>query len=114
MLINFEHAFRNLSVNDGIAAVILPEPCPKNMLGDFLLSVNEFDAVIVAVKKNNGLQLSFRSECQYVGRLERGTLNNTNRGFGGGDSHMAGGIVLPDYISMFTEKITILNHSLKN
>ncbi|MAJ40086.1 MULTISPECIES: DHH family phosphoesterase [unclassified Pseudoalteromonas] len=106
---NFELAFRNLSVNDGVASVILPEPCPKNMLGmlgDFLLSVNEFDVVIVAVKQNNGLQLSFRSECQNVdvGRLARETLNNTNRGFGGGHRHMAGGIVLPEYISMFTEK----------
>ena len=76
-----------MSVNDGVASVILPEPCPKNMLGmlgDFLLSVNEFDVVIVAVKQNNGLQLSFRSECQNVdvGRLARETLNNTNRGFG--------------------------------
>lgn len=108
-LSNFEAAFKDLKVIGRIASVFLPSPCPKNMLGivgDFLLSVNEFDIVIVAVKQSSGLQLSFRSECRKVdvGSLARDVLNNTNRGFGGGHRHMAGGLVLPEFAELFTKK----------
>ena len=81
--------------------MLLKEPCAKNLLGvlaDFLLSVNEYDIVIVAMKFNQAIQLSLRSECPKVnvGLLLRQTLNQKQRGFGGGHAHMAGGMILND------------------
>ena len=80
---NFKDAFSVISEYSGIAMVLLDKPCAKNMLGiigDFLLSVNEFDVVIVGGKHNDSLQLSFRSECPKVdvGELARIVLNQTN------------------------------------
>ena len=95
---SFQHVCDNVESNDGIAIVLLKEPCAKNLLGvlaDFLLSVNEYDIVIVAMKFNQAIQLSLRSECPKVnvGLLLRQTLNQKQRGFGGGHAHMAGGIL---------------------
>jgi hypothetical protein len=36
------------------------------VLADFLLSVNEFDVVAVALENNCSLQLSLRSECPKI------------------------------------------------
>ncbi len=98
---SFQHVCDNVESNDGIAIVLLKEPCAKNLLGvlaDFLLSVNEYDIVIVAMKFNQAIQLSLRSECPKVnvGLLLRQTLNQKQRGFGGGHAHMAGGMILND------------------
>ena len=108
-LINFEETCKSVQQSQGIATVLLKEPCAKNMLGvlaDFLLSVNEFDVVLVAIENNSCLQLSLRSECPKVnvGKLLRKTLNETKMGFGGGHSHMAGGIILEDKTHHFIEK----------
>jgi nanoRNase/pAp phosphatase (c-di-AMP/oligoRNAs hydrolase) len=105
-LISFQHIFDELKSGAGIATVLLEKPCAKNLLGvmaDFLLSVNEYDVVVVAMNYNNGIQLSLRSECPLVdvGRLLRDTLNNEKMGFGGGHSHMAGGFILQDKVHHF-------------
>lgn len=98
---SFQQVCDNVESNDGIAIVLLKEPCAKNLLGvlaDFLLSVNEYDIVIVAMKYNQAIQLSLRSECPKVnvGLLLRQALNQKQRGFGGGHAHMAGGMILED------------------
>jgi nanoRNase/pAp phosphatase (c-di-AMP/oligoRNAs hydrolase) len=79
-LISFQHLFHELRSEFGIATVLLEKPCAKNLLGvlaDFLLSVNEYDVVVVAMNYNKGIQLSLRSECPYVdvGKLLRNKLN---------------------------------------
>lgn len=107
-LINFEETCRSVQQSQGIASVLLKAPCAKNMLGvlaDFLLSVNEFDVVIVAIESNNCLQLSLRSECPKVnvGKLLRETLNERKMGFGGGHHHMAGGIISADKTQHFID-----------
>ncbi len=107
-LINFEETCKAVQQSQGIATVLLKAPCAKNMLGvlaDFLLSVNEFDVVIVAIENNNCLQLSLRSECPKVnvGQLLRETLNERNMGFGGGHHHMAGGIISADKTQHFID-----------
>ena len=111
---NFSDAFKQVTVINGVATVLLDKECPKNMLGiigDFLLAVNEFEVVIVGVKQNGGLQLSFRSECPKVdvGELARVVLSNSRRGFGGGHRHMAGGLILPEYVGVFAQKGKIFN-----
>jgi len=100
-LISFQHLFDDIKSGAGIATVLLAKPCAKNLLGvlaDFLLSVNEYDVVVVAMNYKKGIQLSLRSECPHVdvGKLLRNSLNNDKMGFGGGHSHMAGGFILPD------------------
>jgi nanoRNase/pAp phosphatase (c-di-AMP/oligoRNAs hydrolase) len=107
-LSNFYHVCDNVSSTDGIAMVLLQEPCAKNLLGvlaDFLLSVNEYDIVIVGMNYNQGIQLSLRSECPKVnvGKLLRETLDYKQRGFGGGHAHMAGGMILRDNKHHFVE-----------
>jgi nanoRNase/pAp phosphatase (c-di-AMP/oligoRNAs hydrolase) len=129
-LISFEDICKQVKQCDGIATVLLKEPCAKNMLGvlaDFLLSVNEFDVVIVAMEHNHNLQLSLRSECPKVnvGKLSRKILNDAQMGFGGGHSHMAGGIILAnktqhfidkngDHFTPFLDEIKILRASKKD
>lgn len=108
-LVNFEETCKSVQQSDGIATVLLKQPCAKNMLGvlaDFLLSVNEIDVVIVAMENNRSLQLSLRSECPKVnvGELLRNTLNNAQMGFGGGHRHMAGGLILANNTHHFVKK----------
>ena len=98
----FEHAMGLVQIELGVATVFMTVDCPKNMLGilsDFLLKVNEIDVVIVAVESNENIQISLRSECPKtnVGLVAREILNDRGRGFGGGHSHMAGGIILKDH-----------------
>jgi len=98
----FKHAMESIQIEFGVATVFMTLDCPKNMLGilsDFLLKVNEIDVVIVATEFNGNIQISLRSECPKtnVGLVVREILNNSERGFGGGHSHMAGGIILKDH-----------------
>lgn len=105
-LAKFEHICKSVESINGIAITLIKERCAKNLLGvlaDFLLTVNEFDIIIVAMQHEQGIQLSLRSECPKVnvGQLLRETLNYKQFGFGGGHAHMAGGIILPDKIHHF-------------
>lgn len=100
-LISFEQACAQVTSIGGIATLLLKEGCAKNLLGvlaDFLLSVNEYDVVIVAMIQNNGMHISMRSECPKVdaGKVIRQALNQKGMGFGGGHEHMAGGIIPAD------------------
>jgi nanoRNase/pAp phosphatase (c-di-AMP/oligoRNAs hydrolase) len=128
-LVSFQQAFDNVKSDNGVAIVLLKEPCAKNLLGvlaDFLLSVNEYDIVIVAMKYNQAIQLSLRSECPKVnvGQLLRHALNKKQRGFGGGHAHMAGGMILKDeshhfitssdaHFKPFTDAIALLRANEK-
>ncbi|MCL1095102.1 DHH family phosphoesterase [Shewanella kaireitica] len=106
----FEHVCQSVKQTEGVGLATVSIDCPKNMLGilgDFLLTVNELDVVVIAQSSQRGIQLSLRSECQYVdvAKVVREQLNIKSFGFGGGHPHMAGGIVFKDYLSEFiTEK----------
>lgn len=76
----------------------LPEGCPKNMLGvlgDFLLSVDELDIVVLSARNREKTFISLRSECKKnnVADIVRRVLNDSGVGFGGGHPHMAGGVI---------------------
>ncbi|WP_146450057.1 DHH family phosphoesterase [Vibrio kanaloae] len=80
------------------AFAVLPEGCPKNMLGvlgDFLLSVDELDIVVLTARNSEKTFISLRSEClkNNVAKIVRRALNDKGVGFGGGHPHMAGGII---------------------
>ncbi|WP_427980654.1 DHH family phosphoesterase [Agarivorans sp.] len=76
----------------------LPDGCPKNMLGvlgDFLLSVDEIDIVVLSARNQEKTFISLRSECSHnnVAKIVRQALNDSGIGFGGGHAHMAGGVI---------------------
>jgi nanoRNase/pAp phosphatase (c-di-AMP/oligoRNAs hydrolase) len=105
----YEQACQNTVVTEGIAVVTISIACPKNMLGiirDFVLAVNEIDIVIVAQHKNSGIQLSLRSECEHidVAKILREELNIKKLGFGGGHSHIAGGVIFSEHVRAFKDE----------
>ncbi|NOI14408.1 DHH family phosphoesterase [Vibrio hepatarius] len=76
----------------------LPNECPHSMLGvlgDFLLSVDEIDIVVLSARNREKTFISLRSECKQnnVAHIIRRVLNNSGIGFGGGHPHMAGGVI---------------------
>ncbi|WP_044555837.1 DHH family phosphoesterase [Shewanella piezotolerans] len=105
----FEHVCQSVEQTEGVGLATVSIDCPKNMLGilgDFLLTVNELDVVVVAQSSQRGIQLSLRSECQYVdvAKVMREQLNIKNFGFGGGHSHMAGGVVFKEFLDEFIDE----------
>jgi nanoRNase/pAp phosphatase (c-di-AMP/oligoRNAs hydrolase) len=108
----FEHACKEIQQTEGVGLISISIECPKNMLGiigDFLLTVNEIDVVVVAQAKHNGIQLSLRSECEHVdvAKIMREQLNVKKVGFGGGHSHMAGGLIFGEYTDRFVNNGTV-------
>lgn len=65
------------------------------VLGDFLLSVDELDIVVLTARSHEKTFISLRSECSNnnVANIVKRALNDKGIGFGGGHSHMAGGII---------------------
>ena len=97
-LIYYQKMLAVLDRQDNIAFAWLKEGCPKNMLGvlgDFVLALDEVDVVILAATSGESIHLSLRSESPdvNVSTLVKGVLVQNNIGFGGGHSHMAGGIL---------------------
>ena len=68
------------------AFAVLPEGCPKNMLGvlgDFLLSVDELDIIVLTARTSEKTFISLRSECSEnnVAQIIKKTLNEKGIGF---------------------------------
>lgn len=104
----FKALLSDLVIKGRVGYVMLHNGCPKNMLGvlsDFVLSLDEVDVAILTSKQEHGIQLSLRSESENVsaGTLAREVLNNKGIGFGGGHTHMAGGIIKDDHAIDFFE-----------
>ncbi|MEZ8194253.1 DHH family phosphoesterase [Vibrio cortegadensis] len=94
----FDALLSSMKREKNCAFAVLPDGCPKNMLGvlgDFLLGVDEIDVVILSARNRGKTFLSLRSECpnNNVEKIIRSVLNNSGIGFGGGHAHMAGGII---------------------
>ncbi len=94
----FDALLATMKREKNCAFAVLPDGCPKNMLGvlgDFLLGVDEIDLVVLSARSREKTFLSLRSECSKnnVANIVRSALNNSGVGFGGGHAHMAGGII---------------------
>lgn len=94
----FDSMLATMKKENNAAFAVLPDGCPKNMLGvlgDFLLSVDEIDIVVLSARNREKTFLSLRSECTHnnVADIVRGALMDSGLGFGGGHAHMAGGII---------------------
>jgi nanoRNase/pAp phosphatase (c-di-AMP/oligoRNAs hydrolase) len=94
----YQHLLSELRIERGVAIALMPSDCPKNLLGllgDFLIAVDNVDVSILACGRPGTIQLSLRSERPEVNvaQLARQVLVDTEIGFGGGHTHMAGGMV---------------------
>jgi len=97
-LIYYQKMLDVLDRRGNVAFAWLEEGCPKNMLGilgDFVLALDEVDVVVLAATAGQKIHLSLRSESPSinVSRLVRDVVVQNKIGFGGGHSHMAGGIL---------------------
>ncbi|MDV5168053.1 DHH family phosphoesterase [Photobacterium rosenbergii] len=94
----FDSMLSTMRREKNCAFASLPEGCPKNMLGvlgDFLMSVDEIDVVVLSARNRDKTFISLRSECQRnnVAAIVKRVLNDSGIGFGGGHAHMAGGVI---------------------
>lgn len=114
--IHFERAIDQLQVHEVIAFTYLPEGCNHTLLGligDFILSFNEIELVIVAAKEGDTVKCSLRNEVpEWNGKdILQELLKDI--GYSGGHFDMAGGIIPrgdlfdPDYF--FQRMIELIN-----
>lgn len=116
-LTDFKALLQNMKRDGALAYCILPK-CDKNMLGvlgDFLLSLDKIDIVVLITPHHERAYISLRSECPKtnVGSIVKNALNDSGMGFGGGHKHMAGGVItnstslnqLPKVMDHLCEKI---------
>lgn len=94
----YQHLLDDVRIVNNVAVAELPESCPKNLLGllgDFLIAVDNVEVTLLASSKADVIQLSLRSKSAQVDVAEVASqvLANGAIGFGGGHSHMAGGVV---------------------
>lgn len=94
----FDSMLASMKRDKNSAFATLPEGCPENMLGvlgDFLLTVDEIDVVVLSARSYQRTYVSLRSECKDndVAEVVRAALNDNGIGFGGGHPHMAGGVI---------------------
>jgi nanoRNase/pAp phosphatase (c-di-AMP/oligoRNAs hydrolase) len=92
----FRHALANVDIRDTMAFCWFPEGCNQNLLGilgDFFISLQEADFVVLCARNANVINVSVRSEREEwnASRVVQQALNGI--GFGGGHADMAGGII---------------------
>jgi nanoRNase/pAp phosphatase (c-di-AMP/oligoRNAs hydrolase) len=92
----FRHALANVDVRDAMAYCWFPEGCNQNLLGilgDFFISLQEADFVVLCARNAGVINVSVRSEREAwnASRVVQEALRGI--GFGGGHADMAGGII---------------------
>ncbi len=95
-LVFFRHALANVDIRDALAFCWFPEGCNQNLLGilgDFFISLQEADFVVLCARNANVINVSVRSEREEwnASRVVQQALSGI--GFGGGHADMAGGII---------------------
>lgn len=86
----------NISIKDKYAFCFFEEGCNQNLLGilgDFILSLEEVEFVVLCAKNNNVINFSVRNESE---ELNAATIIQEvlkDIGFGGGHMDMAGGVI---------------------
>ncbi len=96
----FREALAQLRQYESRAFIWLPRGCPQNLLGilsDFFISVNEINLVVIAANNGDSINFSLRSDTTQWNAADiiRNALHGI--GFGGGHSHMAGGLIEDSY-----------------
>jgi nanoRNase/pAp phosphatase (c-di-AMP/oligoRNAs hydrolase) len=92
----YRYAINNVKIDRGVCFCYFPGGCNQNLLGilgDFFLSLEEIDFVILCAKNNGNINFSVRNEREEWNASL--VIQNALRGvgFGGGHMDMAGGII---------------------
>jgi nanoRNase/pAp phosphatase (c-di-AMP/oligoRNAs hydrolase) len=92
----YRHALANVQISDRVAFCWFPDGCNQNLLGilgDFFISLEEAEFVVLCARNAGVINVSVRSERVEwnASRVVQAALQGI--GFGGGHADMAGGIV---------------------
>ena len=92
----FRHALANVEISDAFAFCWFPDGCNQNLLGilgDFFISLEEAEFVLLCARNRGVINISARSEREEwnASRVVQAALQGI--GFGGGHADMAGGII---------------------
>jgi nanoRNase/pAp phosphatase (c-di-AMP/oligoRNAs hydrolase) len=92
----YRHALANVEIHDGFAFCYFPEGCNQNLLGilgDFFISLEEAEFVVLCARNSGVINVSVRSEREVwnASRIVQAALKGI--GFGGGHADMAGGVI---------------------
>jgi nanoRNase/pAp phosphatase (c-di-AMP/oligoRNAs hydrolase) len=92
----YRHALTNVEIRDAVAFCWFPGGCNQNLLGilgDFFISLEEADFVVLCARNDSVINISVRSEREdwNASRVVQAALEGV--GFGGGHADMAGGII---------------------
>jgi nanoRNase/pAp phosphatase (c-di-AMP/oligoRNAs hydrolase) len=92
----YRHALANVEVRDAVAFCWFPDGCNQNLLGilgDFFISLEEADFVVLCARNDSVINISVRSERDdwNASRIVQAALEGV--GFGGGHADMAGGLI---------------------
>ncbi len=101
----YRYAIDNVEIADNVAFCFFPEGCDQNLLGilaDFFLALREVQFVVLCAINNGVVNFSTRNEHDRwnASLIVQDVLAGV--GFGGGHSHMAGGIIKD--VSLFEAK----------
>ncbi|MDB1124191.1 DHH family phosphoesterase [Vibrio algarum] len=116
---NFKDLLKDVQRERNLAYCILPY-CSTQMLGvlgDFLLSIDEVDNVVLITPHHQRAYLSLRSECPNtnLAKIIKKQLNDSGIGYGGGHKHMAAGVIhssvslnnLPKIMNQFRQQFRV-------
>jgi nanoRNase/pAp phosphatase (c-di-AMP/oligoRNAs hydrolase) len=92
----YRHALEHVEVRDGMAFCWFPDGCNQNLLGilgDFFISLQEVEFVVLCARNAGVINVSARSEREqwHASRTMQAALQGL--GFGGGHADMAGGMI---------------------
>jgi nanoRNase/pAp phosphatase (c-di-AMP/oligoRNAs hydrolase) len=92
----YRHALANVQISDKVAFCWFPDGCNQNLLGilgDFFISLEEAEFVVLCARNGAVINVSVRSEKVEwnASRVVQAALEGI--GFGGGHADMAGGLV---------------------
>jgi nanoRNase/pAp phosphatase (c-di-AMP/oligoRNAs hydrolase) len=92
----YRHALENVQIADHVAFCWFPSGCNQNLLGilgDFFISLEEAEFVVLCARNANVINVSVRNEREgwNASRIVQAALDGI--GFGGGHADMAGGMI---------------------
>lgn len=93
---SYKFMLNNIKIDSAVAFCYFEEGCDQNLLGilgDFVLSLEEIDFVILCAKNNEVINFSIRNEKSELSaaNIIKDALKGI--GYGGGHSDMAGGLI---------------------
>jgi nanoRNase/pAp phosphatase (c-di-AMP/oligoRNAs hydrolase) len=101
----YQKLLDNVVIDENLAFCYFKNGCNQNLLGilgDFLISIQEVDFVVLCAKNSDVINFSVRSENSGLNAALTIQYLLNGLGFGGGHADMAGGIIKD--ISQFNQK----------